>query len=241
MFAVIREYFGRGEPAPVRGRGRRLLALFTFEFAVVVLGVLAAQLLQDWFAQRNEARRAKEAMTSFTQELGSFRAMAEYRIRADECETDRILRLGRLASSGSKAAPADLQPPIMPMPTFTLWSEDTISAVTRHSDSAYLKTYDATTLLARMISERQRRLEDQWADFRLLSPDAGPLTAEARMIVATAAARANGLLSAIDSNAYRLTQMLPRSKETGPMLTRLAAIDHPCAKAALVPYKPPAK
>ena len=241
MFLAIRDYFARPDETVMRrGRGRRLIALFLFEFIVVVLGVLAAQLLQDRFAQRNEARRAREAVMALAEESANFLTIAEYRIRADECESKRIARLASLAASGDTARPDDLKPPIMPMPTITAWSDDTRSAVMRYAGAKDVRAYDLMSLYARMISERQRRLEDQWADFRLLSPKAGKLTPDGRTAVMLAASRAGGLLDAIDNNAYSMTKASPPAKETTEVMKRMSKLKHPCASAALVPFKLPA-
>jgi len=53
MFAAMREGLGRAAHGM---RERRTLGLFVFEFFVVVLGVLAAQGLQEWAKQREQQR-----------------------------------------------------------------------------------------------------------------------------------------------------------------------------------------
>ena len=84
----------------------------------------------------------------------------------------------------------------------------------------------------------KRRLEDQWADFRLLSPEAGPLTADGRTAMMLAAARARGLIDAMDSNAYQVTKQFPPTKrELEAMVKWLAKSKHPCASAGLKPYE----
>ena len=60
MFAALRSYFRpSGDPAAPASRRRwhRTLRLFAFEFLVVVAGVLAAQGLQSWVAEREHRER----------------------------------------------------------------------------------------------------------------------------------------------------------------------------------------
>jgi hypothetical protein len=239
MFAALRDYFARPEaPVERRGRGRRLAQLFLFEFVVVLLGVLAAALLQDWFAERKDARSAQAAVAALDEETGRFVTSAEYRLRAHECETARLARLGELIRTGGTATEAERDSPIMPMPVITDWSEDTKQLVTRHVGQQAVNRYGALRLLAQMISERQRQLEDQWADFLLLAPGAG---AEAnRGDLALAVARSSGLLAAIDMNAAYVHQYAPAIKPDEKRLQQLAKMDHPCAAVALkpVPEKP---
>ena len=228
MFSAIREYFAKPEePSPRRGRGRRLAQLFAFEFVVVLAGVLAAQVLQDWFSERRDARRAHEAVAAFGEETRRFVTTAEYRLRAHACETARLARLTELIRTGGTANDTERATPIMPMPSITDWSDDTRRDVARHVNARTLARYDGLRLLTQMISERQRQLEDQWADFRLLEP--GARDAGDRGELGLAAARSSGLLAAIDMNARYVRQYAPDVQPDNRILEQLASMDHPCA------------
>lgn len=234
MFRAIRDYFARpDDPLPRRGRGRRVAALFVFEFVVVLLGVLAAQLLQGWFADRGDARRAREAVVALDLEAKRFATVAEYRLRAHACETGRLARLMKIIRSGEVADEAERVTPIMPMPLVTEWSDATRAVVGRHETNRALNRYDSLRLMGQMISERQRQLENQWADFRLLAPEAR--SPDDRGALALAAARALGLLTMIDMNAAYVRQYTAKIEPDGKALAALAQMDHPCAASALVP------
>ena len=236
MFKALREYFARPEERPpIRGRGRRLSALFLFEFVVVVLGVLAAQLLQDWFAARAEERRGREAVAAFEREAQQFATTSAFRVRTHECEAGRLRELVRLARSGSAATSEQRAMPMMPMPLITRWEEGTRTAVQRHADPELIQRYDGLLILATMMSERQRRLEDQWADFRLLDVESGPLQPEHRPTLTLAGARAMGLLYAIDMNAEIVVGNLPGFKVDEDRMKAISKVDHPCAKHAATP------
>jgi hypothetical protein len=236
MFQFIREYFAApDDPPPRKGRGRRVAAVFAFEFVVVVLGVLVAQLIGDWFAGRAEAQRATEALALLDQEANRFATTSEYRLRAHECEVRRLKRFGALVRAGGTLPPAELPPPIMPMPSISEWSDGTRAAVARHGDSRDLQRYDGLRLLAQMISERQRRLEDQWADFALLGSDWAGSDAGRRSDLALAVTRSEGLLGAMDMNAGLVQRLFPRFRPEQRALRQLAQMDHPCASSALTP------
>ena len=234
MFAALREYFsGPEEPLPRRGRGRRLAQLFAFEFIVVLLGVLAAQLLQDWFSERRDARLAHAAVGSFDEEVKRFVTTAEYRLRVHQCEIGRLARLRELIRTGGSATEAERESPLMPMPAITEWSDEMRQLVARHVSSQALNRHGAMRILAQMISERQRQLEDQWADFRLLAPEA--LDSENKGELALAAARSSGLLSAIDMNMSFVRQYAPDVQPDSKSLERLIVMEHPCSGAASRP------
>jgi hypothetical protein len=236
MFQAAREYFARPEEArPIRGRGRRLSSLFLFEFVVVVLGVLAAQLLQDWFGRRAEERRANEAVAAFEQEAQQLATTSAFRVRTHECEANRLQQLIRVARAGASATLEQRAMPLMPMPVITPWEEGTRSAVRRHAAPEVLQRFDALRVLATMMGERQRRLEDQWADFRLLDPAAGPVAPESRAALALAGARSMGLLYAIDMNAELVIGSVKGFKVEEARMQAISKLDHPCAKSAAVP------
>jgi len=240
MFAALRDYFAKPEaPVQRRGRGRRLAQLFAFEFTVVLLGVLAAALLQDWFSERKDVRRAQAAVAALDEETKRFATTAEYRRRAHECEVARLARLSELIRTGGTATAAERATPLMPMPVITDWSEDTKQIVARHVGQQAVNRYGAMRLLAQMIAERQRQLEDQWADFLLLEP--GKSAGANRGDLALAVARSSGLLAAIDMNAAYVSLYAPSIQPDEKGLERLAKMEHPCAAVALQPSGAAAK
>ena len=120
MFKALRDYFSGAEARPPRRRrARRLVQLFAFEFVVVLLGVLAAQLLQDWYAERKDARRAQAVLAAFAGETRRFVTTAEYRDRAHACEMARLARLAELVRTGGTADEAERATPLMPSPSTT--------------------------------------------------------------------------------------------------------------------------
>ena len=87
--------------------------LLLLEFAVVLAGVLAAQLLQDWFAGRAERARATEQRAGVVAAFHNSAELGDIRMRMYVCMLDRIERardaLG--GAGGSDAFAADLTVP----------------------------------------------------------------------------------------------------------------------------------
>ena len=75
MFAALRSFFRpSGDPVgPRKGRRwDRTLRLFAFEFVVVVAGVLAAQALQSWAAERSQRASGRVLLAGARQNVQSF-------------------------------------------------------------------------------------------------------------------------------------------------------------------------
>ncbi|HLL58322.1 MAG TPA: hypothetical protein VK391_00330, partial [Allosphingosinicella sp.] len=89
------------------------LRLLLLEFAVVLAGVLAAQVLQDWFAARAERARAGEQRAGVVAALHNSAELGDIRVRMYVCMRDRIERARDLLSgpNGSGAFAASLAVP----------------------------------------------------------------------------------------------------------------------------------
>ena len=86
MFKAIRSQFGRWRtlsvPESIRLRTWRYFGLFMFEFVVVLLGVLAAQMLQESAANARARGDARVTVERAAREAANFRATSEYWLSA---------------------------------------------------------------------------------------------------------------------------------------------------------------
>ena len=113
MFQAVRQWWSGG-------RGKVTARLFLFEFAVVVVGVLTAQGLASWVADRAEQRSVGEEDKRVRYEIGRTRQVARLWSAATPClmsesrlslaEPPRASRLpsmnyGRPASSATQSSP----------------------------------------------------------------------------------------------------------------------------------------
>lgn len=209
MFHLIREYFAASEDRPPRkGRARKLAGLFAFEFVVVLLGVLAAQLLQSWMADRGDRANAQEAMASYRAIIPEVLTVAEFRWRTAPCLQKRMLSYAKIAGANGTIPDRDIQTPDMPMPSVPIWTKPTRALVERCYGREEVQRYDAVALLVKMIAERQRAIEADWTIFGLLAEEVAPAMDEDRSAVRLAAARVSGSLGNISSNSARLKQIL---------------------------------
>jgi hypothetical protein len=106
MFRGVRDWWQSG-------RGRSTARLFLFEFVVVMVGVLAAQALQNWASRREAVSVMEEARSRSLRQLADSFAYARSWEAAMPCLQERMDELMRVAGSGSIDA-ATLQRPAMP-------------------------------------------------------------------------------------------------------------------------------
>ena len=105
MFKAIRGQISRWRklsvPRPVRLQIWRYSGLFMFEFVVVLLGVLAAQMLQESAANARARGDARVTVERAATEVASFRATSEYWLSAGPCLERRMDQLMRAAATGT--------------------------------------------------------------------------------------------------------------------------------------------
>ena len=94
MFQTVRHWWGSG-------RGKVTFRLFAFEFVVVMAGVLAAQALQNWVANRSAADAMEEARVRTLHEQSGNLANAEAWLAAIPCLDRRMQDIMRSAASGT--------------------------------------------------------------------------------------------------------------------------------------------
>jgi len=92
MFQAVRNWWGSG-------RGKVTLRLFLFEFVVVVAGVLTAQALANWVADRAEMRAVNEEDKRVRYEIGRARQVARVWAAATPCLVQRVERVAREATT----------------------------------------------------------------------------------------------------------------------------------------------
>lgn len=86
MFQAVRESLAAALPR----RGKRLAALFAFEFVVVLLGVLAAQVVQNWAREREVRRETLEARQRLERGYGDAIQFAAVWTAAMPCLRERV-------------------------------------------------------------------------------------------------------------------------------------------------------
>ena len=156
-------------------RRRRWVALFVFEFFVVLLGVLAAQGLQSWFQARQEKRTAAGAKAGLDRNLRSIILSAEIRRRGLICYGDRLSRLAQVIRDGSKLE-RGLQAPEEALVIDLGWTGDVPALMSEHYGAKLADKYVNVALWVESFRRAQEREQESWSDLARLSARLGTVT-----------------------------------------------------------------
>ena len=169
----------RGPPRFLRGwfgklRRRRWLKLFAFEFAVVLLGVLAASGLNEIFAERAAEARAEDALGSLEVELALLDRGVERRLRTYPCTIWRLERLEKRI----KGEPVQIEhqmyhPPKQALVTFPGWGSDTIAEYRSYLDEEQIEAITRIGELADQLEKNQAIEDEAWNAIHRISEDLG--------------------------------------------------------------------
>jgi hypothetical protein len=190
MFKAVRDTARRGGAAFHSRRIQRTARLFLFEFVVVLLGVLAAQMLQEFVAERRSRGDAEFAYGQLQQNIANMKAIASFWNRSAPCLINHVEMIASAASAGRMLAPKAIGRPALPTPEFTDWTEATRAAVERRFGSQIVADHDSVGQQAQIIVGFNREIASDWSAFPLLDDRLGAASVEDRANVRLAAARA---------------------------------------------------
>jgi hypothetical protein len=156
-------------------RRRRWVALFVFEFFVVLLGVLAAQGLQSWFQSRQEERLAAASLATLNRNLRSIALSVEIRQRGIACYGQRLARYAQAIRDGS-SIPVSLRPPAEALVIDLGWSGEVPGLIAEHYGSELADQYVNIALWVDAFRRAQQREQESWTDLSRLSPQLGRLS-----------------------------------------------------------------
>lgn len=199
MFQAVRDFFGTAHGSTARlgatlrtERARRVARLFLFEFVVVVLGVLAAQLLQTAAQNRQARNDARLSLERSETEWAQMRAIGSYWVAVAPCLENHVTRIARNAADGRGMSVAQIGRPALPTPVATPWSDATILAARRaYGEDAY-ERYTELRTQGRLIAAYNSQFASDWAILSLLDPTFGNPSSMDRANVRLAAIRLRG-------------------------------------------------
>lgn len=185
MFAAMRNGLGTAT-RDLRARG--MLALFVFEFFVVVLGVLAAQGLQQWTRQREQQGHVEQELERLSQGYVDAQHLGTAWRAAIPCLRARIEHLMRAAATGKP-----VQSQLIQRPRFIISGYPGTAVETQAGIAAMLGAPKSGALLdvqrrAVTMDENMQAMATRWEKFRLLDPTYGPVSATDRSIAREAGA-----------------------------------------------------
>ena len=190
MFKAVRDSGTKAGALFRSHRLQRTARLFLFEFVVVLLGVLAAQMLQDFAADRRSRGDATFAYNQLQQNIANLKAIGDFWDRSAPCLIDHVQMIGNAASGGRMLPAKAIGRPALPTPEFTEWTESTRAAVERRFGQQAVADHDSVGQQAQIILGFNRELASDWSVFPLLDERLGTPSPEDRANVRLAAARA---------------------------------------------------
>lgn len=180
MFRTVRHWWAEG-------RGRNTARLFLFELFVVVIGVLIAQGLANWFAGRSERAEGERLLEQSMDHARSFQQDLNYWQRFGPCVRNHVARISRAAANGEVLSGAQIGRPALPLPEeMELSGDDWRKIRNLIPDSradALMVLFGTTESYHGFIADTAR----QWATLRLLDGATGPPSAADRSQVRLAA------------------------------------------------------
>jgi hypothetical protein len=192
-----------------RSQTVRLLLL---EFIVVLAGVLAAQVLQDWFAGRAERARATEQRAGVVAALHNSAELGDIRVRMYVCMRDRIERARDVLSGadGGGAFVAALTVPEQMILDDAGW-ESARPLLTKYFGTGDAMVFSSIQFLIDQMDAAQDTELAAWQRLTLLRRENGPVTPrlKAELQVALAdAERVNRLLYEAGQVVYTRSRAL---------------------------------
>lgn len=194
MFRTVRHWWGSG-------RGKVTARLFVFEFAVVVVGVLTAQALANWVADRTEQRAVSEEDNRVRYEIGRARQVARVWSAAVPCLRARVEQVARQASSSSAPNPDELRVPRFIGYTVEPFSPDMNREFHDRLGNERVDNYAVVSSASDTMVNTYRDMRGSWDRFALLDPALGPPSAADRATVRDVAVQLRSKLDLIRSSA----------------------------------------
>jgi hypothetical protein len=178
-----------------RSQTARLLLL---EFAVVLAGVLAAQVLQDWFQGRAERARAAEQRAGVVAALHNSVELGDIRVRTYVCMRDRVERVRDVLSgqNGSDSFADELTVPEQMILDDAGW-ESARPLLTRYFGTKETMVFSSIQFLIDQMDAAQDTELAAWQRLTLVRRENGPLTPGLRgelQVALADAQRANRVL-----------------------------------------------
>jgi hypothetical protein len=194
MFRSVRHWWSGG-------RGKVTARLFVFEFLVVVAGVLSAQALANWVADRAEQRAVIEEDKRVRYEIGRARQVARIWSVAAPCLIERVEKVARQASATDAADANELKVPRFIGYTVEPYSSDMNREFHDRLGNERVDNYAVVSTASSTLVTAYREVRGGWDRFALLDPSLGSPSATDRATVRDVAVQLRSKLELIGASA----------------------------------------
>jgi hypothetical protein len=203
MFQTVRHWWHGG-------RGKVTARLFMFEFLVVVAGVLTAQALANWVADRAEQRAVNDEDLRVRYDIGRARQVARVWLAATPCLEARVNDVIRKASSDRALEPDDFSPPRFIGYTVEPFSPDMNREFHDRLGTDRVENYAVVTAATVTLVDTYRDVRRGWDRFALLDPSLGPASDADRSTVRDVAVQLRSQLALIRGSAEMIESTAAR-------------------------------
>ena len=194
MFQTVRHWWGTG-------RGKVTARLFAFEFVVVVAGILTAQALADWSADRAKRRAVDAEHKRIIYDIGHVRQAARIWLAAAPCLEQRVEQILLKAGRGEAISPQELRLPLFRGYTVERPSGDMLLAFRDRYVLTDVDDYTLLVALSQNIVNGYQSVRQEWDRFGLADPAFGPISPSDRAAVRDAAIQARSQLRRLQEQA----------------------------------------
>ena len=191
-------------------RSRGLVTLFFFELLVVTLGVILAQAVADWAANREEVAAMEKARARADLEMADAAFVAQLWKTLGPCLHSEIDLILRSAASAEPIKPELLRRPLVFTNTVMPLTEETKLLIReRHGDDvAY--SYDRMQRLTTKLDTKAEELQDRWGRLGILRPNLGSMSVHDRNSARETAVTIKANLATIESTSGEVVRMAQR-------------------------------
>ena len=229
MFAYLKERAGKLD-------GPKWAAIFLFEFVVVLLGVLAAQMLQERFQAQQAKSNFESNRAALNLQLDNVGTALVQRGLQAECVSENLTRL-ITAVEARQPLPGDIFTTHPPKGAgeLTIWDGSLAAQTRKYLSDEEAGAYEFLALVAGDLRKAAQREESDWATLALAKGRAQDLGDAGRTQVLLAA---NNLLHAYEgwerapATTLRLMSLVGSQAQPG----RILAVHQegvPCRRAVL--------
>jgi hypothetical protein len=196
-------------------RAWKWAGLFVFEFIVVLLGVLCAQLLQEYFESRREAQRFETVKALIDEQLRSVATMIVTRGLQLPCVDQKLTRVLEAVDNEEQV---DLSQVIRHPPNtsgrFTIWAGDVPSLARRYVSPRNMTFYEYMATVAAFVDREATREDSLWATLALAADGGAGLSDIEKAEVRKAAYQLEHAYEGFDQAMLALT---PSFRELGTL------------------------